>query len=478
MDASAASASASRPLPAVKYGRDGARRVDYRAVLRLAAPLFLNSSLQAVLNLTDTWFVGRISADATAGVGAVYFLVVVFILILGGGSMAVQTLVAQAYGAGDKPRAAAVAWSGAWVALLMAPLFVALSLSGSRMLAPFALAPEVQGLALEYWFPRMLGAAVGVTLWSVTGFFNGIGRTRVTLAVMAVVALANGVLNEVFIFRLGLGVAGAAWATTAAQVLGLGIAAALFLHRSLRQEYRSHRSWRPQEVRIGRVLALGVPMGFFTAVDLIGLTLFQLMQVKLGAVEGATSQIVMMLTSVCYFPAIGFALAGTTLVGQSIGAGDKAWAAQVGNATIGLAMGYMGVMGVALALAGPWIAPFFITASDPRAGDVVALTCTLLWVAAGYQIFDGLNLGSGFCLRGAGDVKVPALLVVGLSWFGFVPLTHMLSFGPGAGWVDFLPGFGFGALGGWIGSLVYTFGLGTLLYLRWHSRAWQRIRLC
>jgi hypothetical protein len=44
----------------------GRVRVDYRAVAALALPLMLNSSLQAVISLTDTWFVGHISTTAMA----------------------------------------------------------------------------------------------------------------------------------------------------------------------------------------------------------------------------------------------------------------------------------------------------------------------------------------------------------------------------------------------------------------------------
>jgi MATE family multidrug resistance protein len=82
--------------------------VDYRALIALAAPLFLNSGMQALLNLTDTWFLGRISTEATAGVGAVYWFIIVFVLIFGGVGMAVQTLVAQAYGAGERAQAAQI----------------------------------------------------------------------------------------------------------------------------------------------------------------------------------------------------------------------------------------------------------------------------------------------------------------------------------------------------------------------------------
>jgi hypothetical protein len=84
----------------------------------------------------------------------------------------------------------------------------------------------------------------------------------------------------------------------------------------------------------------------------------------------------------------------------------------------------------------------------------------LLWIGAAYQVFDGFNLGASFALRGAGDVRVPTLLVLAVSWLGFVPLTHMLSFAPGQGWVHFLPQFGLGTVGGWSALLFYTAALG------------------
>jgi len=466
-----------RPLPALRQAQDGKRRVDYSAVIALAAPLFLNSSVQAVLNLTDTWFLGRISTNATAGVGAVYWFVIVFVLIFGGVAMAVQTLVAQSYGAGDRPAAAQATWGGLWAALLMSPLFLAVALVGRPLLSVFHLTPEIEALALEFWFPRMLGAVGGVALWAVTGFFNGIGRTGVTLVIMLCVAIVNALLNQVFIFDFGWGVAGAAWATGAAQLVGVGVALAVFLSRRVRLEFDCHRRWRPERKALWRIVALGLPMGLFPAADLIGLAMFQLMQVGLGAIPGAATQIVMMMTSIAYMPAVGIAIAGTTLVGQSIGAGDRNWAGKVGSASIRLNVAYMGLVSIVLALAGPWLLPQFVSPSDPNAEAVIALGRTLLWIGAAYQIFDGVNLGSAFCLRGAGDVRVPTLLVVIVSWFGFIPLAHMLSFAPGAGWVHFLPQFGFGTVGGWSALLLYTLALGTTMLLRWRSGAWRRIEL-
>jgi len=135
------------------------------------------------------------------------------------------------------------------------------------------------------------------------------------------------------------------------------------------------------------------------------------------------------------------------------------------------------MVSVVLALAGPWLLPLFVSPSDPSAAQVIELARTLLWIAAGYQIFDGVNLGAGFCLRGAGDVRVPAALVLLISWFGFVPLVYMLSFAPGQGWVHVLPQFGWGAVGGWAALVLYTLALATTMWLRWRSGAWRTISL-
>jgi MATE family multidrug resistance protein len=464
-------------LPALRYDVHGQRHIDYRAVIGLAGPLFLNSALQAVLSLTDTWFIGRLSVEAVAAMGATFFLVLVFVLLFGGVGLGVQTLTAQYYGARRNNEAAKAVWTGLYGTLAVSPLFVIVALMGSALLAPFRLDPNIEGLALEYWFPRLIGAPFGVAFWAVSGFFNGIGRTKVTLGVTALVAVLNAVLNEVLMFRLGLGMAGSAWATSLSLAIGAVIVGWLYLHPAVDEKFACRRGWRFDGKALVHLFGLGVPMGLFATVDLMGFALFQLMQVHLGPVSGAATQIVMMLTSTAFYPALGLALAATTLVGQSIGAGDKDWAMRIGTVVTMMAVAYMGAAGLLLALAGPWLVPFFTGANDAHAEEVVRLGSKLLWIASAYQIFDALNMGSSFCLRGAGDVKTPTVALVFLSWFGFVPLAHMLTFAPGQGWVNFLPQFGFGAEGGWAAAVIYISLLGLLLFWRWRSAAWTRIRV-
>jgi multidrug resistance protein, MATE family len=467
----------SRPLPAQRIDAAGGTHVDQRAVLALALPLMANSAVQIVLNLTDMWFMGRISTKALAAVGAVQWLIVAVVLVLGGAAMAVQTLVAQYTGGRRYWRAAQAVWTALWAMVWAAPLFVLVGAARHLILAPFGFDPQVESLASAFWYPRMGGASLGVAVWATFGFFNGIGQPRVTLLITVVTTVLNALLNQVFIFDLGWGIAGSAWATNVAQLLGLLFAVALFLRTPYRRQYRAHLTWRPHGARLLQQLRLGVPMGLSPAADLLGFAVFQMMQTRLGTVGGAATQMVVMLTSLAYMPGYGIASAGTTLVGQSIGAGARDWALRLGSRVILLAALYMGGIGVLIALIGPWLLPFFAGAHDAESAAAVALGIRLLWFAAAYQFFDGLNLGSSMCLRGAGDVRVPALLVLPVALLLFVPLAHALTFAPGQGWVNFLPQFGLGAVGGWVAVLIYVMVLGSTLFLRWRSRAWQRIRI-
>jgi MATE family multidrug resistance protein len=412
-----------------------------------------------------------------AGMAAIFWLVFFFVMLVGGIGLGVQTFVAQYEGSGRRWRAGHATWVGLWGAAATLPLFALLGWQGGTLLAPFGLDPAIEAHALEYWWPRMLGAPLGVALWAVLGFFNGVSRPRITVMTTMIVGLANVVLNQLLIFELGWGMAGAAWATNISMLLGLLFALGMFLRPDLRRAYRTHLTWRPDAANLWREFKLGLPMGAMYAADLFGMALFALMQVRLGEVDGATTQIVVMLTSIAYLPGVGLALAGTTLVGQAIGAGDREWARRLGNSVIGITTGYMGALGVLLAALGPWVMPLFVSADDPQATSVVTLGAMLLWIAAAYQLFDGLQLGSGFALRGAGDVRVPAIIFFALAWGVFVPLAHMLSFAPGQGWFDVLPQFGYGAAGGWVAVLVYVILLAAALNYRWRSRGWQRIHI-
>jgi MATE family multidrug resistance protein len=469
--------SAPGTLPAQRIDAAGKAHVHLRSILKLAAPLMATNAVQSLLNLTDLWFIGRLSTDAVAAMGAIYWIMSCAILLFGGVGLAVQTFVAQAHGSRRGARASRAYWNAMWASLALIPLFLGLAFAGPWLLHPFGLEPHVEQLALEYWAPRMGGAFLGSMAWAAMGFFNGISAVRFTMTIVITTTVTNAIANQYFMFELGMGMKGSAWGTNAAQAVGVIVSMTLFLRGELRRRYRSSLMWRPRWSVIRAQLAVGLPIGVMYGADVLGLALSQMMIAQTGPTGAAATQIVMALTSMAYLPTIGIALAGTTLVGQSIGAGDRSWANRMGNVIIALCAAQMAFVAVLLLVVGPWVLPLFVSSGGPAADDVVALGLLLLWPAAAYQIFDGLYCGASFCLRGAGDTRVPAATALVLSWFLFVPLAHTLIFAPGQGWVDGLPQYGLGAKGGWLALMIYVVLLGSAMYWRWRSGSWRNMRI-
>jgi MATE family multidrug resistance protein len=469
---------ASAPLlPAQRIDAAGKPHVVLREVFRIAAPLMVTNAVQALLNLTDLWFIGRISTDAVAAMGAIYWIMSCAILLFGGVGLAVQTFVAQAYGSRRAAYASRALWNALWASVALIPLFLGLAWAGPFLLHPFGLDPHIEALALEYWEPRLGGAFIGSMGWAAMGFFNGISAVRFTMAVVVVTTVANAILNQVFIFELGMGMKGSAWGTNVAQIIGVTLAMVLFLRGEVARKYRSRLMWRPRWKVVRAQLVVGMPIGIMYGADVLGLAMSQMMIAQTSAIGAAATQIVMALTSLAYQPTMGIALAGTTLVGQSIGAGSREWANRLGNTIIAMCAALMAMIAVLLLVVGPWLLPLFVSSGGAAASDVVALGLVLLWPAAVYQVFDGLYFGSSFCLRGAGDTQVPAATALCLSWFLFVPLAHTLIFAPGEGWVDGLPQYGLGAKGGWLALMVYCTLLGCSMLWRWRHGAWRRVKL-
>jgi MATE family, multidrug efflux pump len=479
METAIVSGDATRPsavsLPARFIGADGRARTDHRAIIRLAAPLVLNSAVQALLGLTDTWFVSRLSSMATAALAAVYWPLLLIVILVGGIGLGVQPLAAQAYGAGCRVRAGAYAWLGIAGALLAAPLFFALALVGRSLLGAMPLPHGVVELADAYWRPRVFGHPLGVAFWALTGFLNAVGHTRTTLTLSLLVAAANVPFNALLMFGLGWGMAGSAWGTNCALALGCVGGIAVLLSRSYRARFHTHLTWRPRRRPLRRLAGVGLPIGVAIAADLFGISVFQLMQVDLGVVAGAATQTAMALTSIAYWPAIGMGMAASTLVGQAVGAKAPDWAFHLGNTVLAYILAWMVLVSLAFVGFAHPLAALFVDPGDVNAASVLQLSATLLGLAAVYQIFDGLNLGASFALRGAGDVHVPARLATASSLLVLIPVAHTLTFDAANAWVLGLPQAGWGAVGGWIALAVYVAVLGTSLAARWLSRRWMRL---
>ena len=75
-------------MPAQRIDASGRVHVNMGEILRLAAPLMVTNAVQSLLNLTDLWFIGRLSTDAVAAMGAIYWILTCAVLLFGGVGLA------------------------------------------------------------------------------------------------------------------------------------------------------------------------------------------------------------------------------------------------------------------------------------------------------------------------------------------------------------------------------------------------------
>ena len=145
------------------------------------------------------------------------------------------------------------------------------------------------------------------------------------------------------------------------------------------------------------------------------------------------------------------------LVGRALARKNLAEADRVTRAALFLAVSFMSACGVIFAVFGGAIARAF----TPDVA-VAAIARRLLWIAAIFQVLDGVQIVFRGALRGAKDVRVPAYIGIAVVW----TCVPGAAFGLGKllGW---------GAFGGWCGFIAETLFASVLFGWRWARGTWR-----
>lgn len=413
------------------------RRSPLRRVLTLALPSVVSEMAAHGMGLVDTMMVGRLGTRPLAAVAlgnSVFFP----LFLLGLGTlMALDTLIAQAQGAGRDEDAGALLGQGLWLTLVLSlPLCLAFSRIEPLLLA-LGQDPEVTAPAASYLGAMAWGVPPFLAYTCFRSFFYGLGDTRrvmlVTLVANGVNALANYCLLYGEFGFPALGVAGLGYATAFSRLFMLGCLAAMAAAPRFRA-YRP-RLGRPDPARLREILVLGVPIGALILFEVGGFSSAAVLAGWLGEIPLAAHQVALTLASTTFMVPLGFSIAGAIAVGQEVGRGTPGEALEMGRISLVLAAGFMSFACLAfLFLPEPLVRCF---TRDPA---TVALAVSVLPVTAFFQVFDGLQCVSAGCLRGAGDTRTPMLCNLVSFWGIGLPLGYFLAFTLGWG----LPGLWWG----------------------------------
>ena len=410
--------------------------------------------------LTTKSIVGQLGYRELAAIGLAADTASEVVVILVGLPSVVGVLVAQSEGAGRKAEAGLAARQGLIIALALGVASTVLIWHLDTLLALTGQDPEVIALMGPYLKPLSLSMLPVLWFFVLRTFVAALAKTS---AVLVITVAAVG-LNYFISYGLvhgayglpELGVAGAGWAKAIVSVMML---AALLGYTYWTANFRGYGLFRGRlrlDLDLCReIFRLGIPVAGIVILEASLFTAVAIFSGQLGPVPLATYQVMLAWIGIAFMTAHGLAEAAMVRVAYWIGRDSMASARQAGLLTFAIGVAWL-ILLIAVPLSFPEpLVRIFLDESDPGFPEVLALTTQLLYLAAFFQIFDGLQVMASLALRGLKDTIVPLWCAA----FGYWVM------GVGGGWLLAFP-LGMGASGLWWGMAVGLTVTGSMLAIR------------
>lgn len=401
--------------------------ISYRRIGHITWPVLVSQMSYTAGGILDTIMVGQLGVATLAAVGLGNFLVFWYMSFFFGLITGVNTLVAQAEGAGDEKLAGRALGQGLYLALISGVVMI-----GCLPFVPFLVGltdadPEVVSVAVAYISVRMFAGVFYLVLGVFENFFRGLGQTKLPMYCGLLQLALDFFFNYMLIYgKFGapaLGAVGGAWGTAIAQlIVAVGLGALLWLSPERRERYGLASAWRFSKTLFSKLFKLSLPIGIQIFLEMGGITVFTALVAGLGADPLAATNAVIQAWSVSFMANFALSVTATTLVGQAIGAGEPQLCRRATARVTYLALAVNAVMAFVYLAFPAQLISFFTTAAD--AGRLTPYAKPLFVIVAACLAFDALfNILYG-ALRGAGDTRFPMLVNVLSAWLLFVPATY------------------------------------------------------
>ena len=428
-------------------------------MLRLAIPLALTELGWISMAFVDTVMVGRLP-DSAVAIGAVSLGANLFntIGIFGSGIMlGLDTLIAQAYGAGRLQECHRTLWNALYFALILTPVLMGVVLSFIPLFPYFGLTPALVAQTVPFLKALVWSTFPLAAYFVLRRYLQSMGIVRPVVFALISANLVNLLGNWALIYgHLGMpafGVPGSGWSTCVSRIyMALVLAVAAIYYDRKRKSGLWLASAKIEIERIRHILRLGFPAASQLLFEIGGFACATFLIGKLGAVQLAGHQIALNVASFTYMVPLGISSAAAVRVGHAAGAGDLHGAARAGWMALMLGAGFMGCSGLCLFLFNHQIARIYTPDSV-----VINAGAMLLIVAAVFQLFDGVQVVATGALRGAGNTRTAMLANLVGYWLLGLPLGGLLCFK-----------FHFGAAGMWAGLCLALMVIGCMLLFAWH----------
>jgi MATE family multidrug resistance protein len=406
---------------------------ELRPMVALATPVVLAELGWVTMGIVDTVMVGRLGAGAIGAVGLatmLFFAIAVFAMGL---LLGLDPLVAQAFGARRIDECHRWLVDGIWLSAIITLPLLAATAALNATLGSWGLPPDVLAMTRPY---------LSIINWSLpplllyVAFRRYLQAMNVVTPVMVALVLANvanGIANWALIYgHLGmpaLGVRGSAYSTLLARsFMAIWLLGAVIRHEARQSPRLRDTPFRFDIARVNRLFALGLPAAGQAVLEVGVFAAATALAGRVSADALAAHQIALNMAAFTFMVPYGIASAAAVRVGQALGRGDGRSANIAGWTAILIGVGFM-----SCAAAVFFIAPHPLLALFTSDEAVITIGVALLFVAAVFQLFDGLQAVTTGALRGVADTRTPMLWNLTGHWLFGLPLGYTLCFVLGRG---------------------------------------------
>ncbi len=396
------------------------------------------------MNFVDTVMAGNLSAQDLAAIaigGAIYFP---FIMLAAGILMALTPIVAQLLGARNFTDIGKNVRQGLWLSQMLAlPIFFIIRDLGLLM-ELLQVTPQIIPVALDYLDAISWGIFPIFAYMSLRFFSEGLSITRPGMYFALIGVFVNISGNYVLMYgKLGFPEMGAKGCGYASSLVALVMFIGMFWFTATFDSFKRFDLFGafrlPEWSYLKEVLHVGIPIGISSAMEVTMFAVVSLLMGTLGTNAVAGHQIALNFAAMTFMVPLGLSTAITTRVGNAVGAGSFLEARKRGLLGVGMCVVFMSCTALAM-----YLFPEFITGIYTDDSSVQSVAVGLLYMAAIFQVSDGLQVAGFGALRGLKDTKIPMYVNLISYWIIGLPLGYYLGIvqqiGPQGLWMGLIAG--------------------------------------
>lgn len=399
------------------------RRQKWKKILLIAWPLIVANSFWNLQLTIDRVFLGNYSTEALGAAMAVMGVFWTPMALLQQTAAYLMTFVAQYYGAKRFKMIGPAVWQSLYISLIGGVFMFILIPVAQPLFDWIGHEESVRKLEVDYFISLCFSAMPTAIVGAASGFFTGLGNTKIIIWINVVGLIGNVILDYAMIFgNLGfpaMGIAGAGYATAISTWFAAIFGLYLVFQKKHEEAYGVRSQWRIDGDLMKRFIKYGIPSGMQWALEGLAFTVFLIIvgRMKDGSAALASSGIVVTVMMLAVLPAMGVAQAVSVLVGQFLGEKNPSQAEESVWSGLQIAVMYIFTVGLSFALFPNFYLNWFHNAENAVLWDQVKVMVPLLLLyVALFTSFDSMNLVFSFALKGAGDTRFVTLVALAMPW--------------------------------------------------------------